>query len=80
MSKENKISLFKLYLELKDDLNNHQLKHLKDFVENTEDPDEVIRVAEDYFKFLKAFMRFEDMISLAFIIDTVNADSSEWSP
>ena len=43
-------------------------------------PDEIIRVAENYFKFLKAFMKFEDIISLAFTADTVNMDSSGWSP
>ncbi len=80
MSEESKLILLKLYLELKDDLYNHQLKYLKDLVEESEDPDEIIRIAENYFKFLKIFMKFEDIISLAFTADTVNMDSSEWSP
>ena len=79
MSKETKIFLFNLYLEMKIDLD-EQLEHLKDLVEKTEDQDEIIRVGQSYFKFLKTFRRFEDIVSLTLTADTVNADSSEWSP
>ncbi len=80
MSGETKISLFKLNLELKDDIYNHQLKYLKDFIEGNEDPDKTIQLAENYFKLLKTFMKLEDIVSLAFTADTINTDSSDWNP
>ena len=80
MSGETKISLFKLYLELKDDIYNHQPNYLKDFIEENEDPDKTMEIVENYFKLLKTFMRLEDIVSLAFTADTLNTDSSEWSP
>ncbi len=80
MSRENKILLFKLYLELKNNLYNHQLNYLKDFIEEDEDSAETMQMAENYFKLLKTFMKLEDIVSLAFTADTVNTDSSDWSP
>ncbi len=80
MSRETKISLFKLYLELKDDIYNHQLNYLKDFIEEDKDSAETMQMAENYFKLLKTFMKLEDIVSLAFTADTVNTDSSGWNP
>ena len=80
MSGETKILLFKLYLELKDDIYNHQLKYLKDFIEKNKDSVETMQIAENYFKLLKTFMKLEDIVSLAFTADTVNTDSSDWNP
>ena len=75
MSREDNISLLKTHLDIKD-LNNHMLDSLKEIIENVNDPDKIIQLAELYFKILKKFTMFEDIVSLTFTADAVHIDTS----